>query len=61
MEAHDPWGVANLNTRGMVGRIYVGDHRTFLPLKESMGAICCHGNLSSNSIRPNPYAAFHST
>ena len=24
--ANDPWGMANLDPRGMVGRIYVGDH-----------------------------------
>ena len=26
MEANDPWGVANLDPRGMIGRIYVGYH-----------------------------------
>ena len=26
MGANDPLGVANLDPRGMVGRIYVGDH-----------------------------------
>ena len=26
MGANDPRGVANLDPRGMVGRIYVGDH-----------------------------------
>ena len=30
MGANDPWGVANLDLRGMVGRIYVGDHLTLL-------------------------------
>ena len=30
MAAHDLWGVANLDPRGMVGRIYVGDHVTWL-------------------------------
>ena len=28
MGANDPWGVVNLDPRGMVGRIYVGDHLT---------------------------------
>ena len=23
---NDPWGMANLDPKGMVGRIYVGDH-----------------------------------
>ena len=23
---NDPWGMASLDPRGMVGRIYVGDH-----------------------------------
>ena len=26
MEAIDPWGVVNLDFRGLIGRIYVGDH-----------------------------------
>ena len=26
MEANDPWGVTNLDPKGMVGRICVGDH-----------------------------------
>ena len=26
MGAKDHWGVANLDPRGMVGKIYVGDH-----------------------------------
>ena len=26
MEAIDPWGVANLDPRGMIGRIYEGYH-----------------------------------
>ena len=30
MGANDPRGVANLDPRGMVGRIYVGDHLTSL-------------------------------
>ena len=30
MGANDPWGMANLDPRGMVGRIYVGDHQTLL-------------------------------
>ena len=29
MAANDPWGTANLDPRGMVGRIYV-DHQTSL-------------------------------
>ena len=31
--ANDPWGMANLDSRGMVGRIYVGDHKTLLYTK----------------------------
>ena len=30
VEANDPRGVANLEPRGVVGRIYVGDHLTSL-------------------------------
>ena len=30
MGANDPWGVASLDPRGLVGRIYVGDHLTLL-------------------------------
>ena len=30
MGANDPRGTANLDPRGMVGRIYVGDHQTSL-------------------------------
>ena len=26
MEAMDPWGVVNLDFRGQIGRIYVGEH-----------------------------------
>ena len=26
MGANDPWGVASLDPRGLIGRIYVGDH-----------------------------------
>ena len=26
MGANDPWGLANLYSRGLIGRIYVGDH-----------------------------------
>ena len=26
MGANDPWGMANLDPRGFIGRIYVGDH-----------------------------------
>ena len=33
MGANEPRGVANLDPRGMVGRIYVGDHLTFLHTK----------------------------
>ena len=25
-----PWGVDSLDTRGLIGRIYVGDHNTLL-------------------------------
>ena len=30
MGANEPWGMANLDPRGMIGRIYVGDHLTML-------------------------------
>ena len=30
MRANEPRSVANLDPRGMVGRIYVGDHLTLL-------------------------------
>ena len=30
MGANEPRGVANLDPKGMVGRIYVGDHLTLL-------------------------------
>ena len=30
METKDPEGLANLEPRGMVGMIYVGDHQTLL-------------------------------
>ena len=30
MGANEPWRVANFDPRGMVGRIYVGDHFTLL-------------------------------
>ena len=33
MEAKDPEGLANLEPRGMFGRIYVGDHQTLLYTK----------------------------
>ena len=33
MGANEPRGVANLDPRGMVGRIYVGDHLTLLQTK----------------------------
>ena len=33
MGANDPWGVASLGTRGLIGRIYVGDHLTLLHTK----------------------------
>ena len=33
MGANESWGVANLDPRGMVGRIYVGDHKTLLHIK----------------------------
>ena len=33
MEANDPQGVASLDPRGMIGRIYVGDHYTLLQSK----------------------------
>ena len=33
MGANDPWGVANLDPRGMIGRIYVEYHLTLLHTK----------------------------
>ena len=33
MEAKDPEGLGNLEPRGMVGMIYVGDHQTLLYTK----------------------------
>ena len=30
MGANDPLGMANLDPRGFIGRIYVGDHLTLL-------------------------------
>ena len=33
MGANEPQGVANLDPRGMVGRLYVGDHLTMLHTK----------------------------
>ena len=33
MGANDPWGMASLDPRGMVGSIYVGDHYTLLHTK----------------------------
>ena len=33
MGANDPWGVASLGPRGLIGRIYVGDHYTLLHTK----------------------------
>ena len=33
MRANEPRGVANLDPRGMVGRIYVGGHLTLLHTK----------------------------
>ena len=35
MEANGPHGVANLEIKGMVDRIYVGDHKTLLYIKYS--------------------------
>ena len=33
MGANEPWGVANLDSRCMVGMIYVGEHLTLLHTK----------------------------
>ena len=33
MGVNEPQGMANLDPRGMVGRIYVGDHLMFLHTK----------------------------
>ena len=37
MEANDPQGMANVDPKGMVGRIYVGDHQTSLYKSVSSG------------------------
>ena len=37
MGANDPQGVASLGPRGLIGRIYVGDHLTLLHSKY----VCC--------------------
>ena len=33
MGANDPRGVASLDPKGLIGRIYVGDHKTLLHTK----------------------------
>ena len=33
MEANNPWGMAPLDPRDLIGRIYVGDHKTLLHIK----------------------------
>ena len=33
MGANDPWGMASLDARGLIVRIYVGDHDTLLHTK----------------------------
>ena len=33
MGANGPWGVASLDPRGLIGRIYVGDYYTLLHTK----------------------------
>ena len=33
MGANDPWGMAILDPRGLIGRIYVADHKTLLHTK----------------------------
>ena len=33
MDANEPWGVANLDPRDIVGRIYVGGHLSLLHIK----------------------------
>ena len=33
MGANDPRGMASLDPRGLIGRIYVGDHLTLLHIK----------------------------
>ena len=37
MEADDPWGMANLDPRDLIVRIYVGDHVTLLHTKNTSG------------------------
>ena len=41
MGANEPWGVANFDPRGMVGRIYVGDH--FMKLHTTYLSSVPHG------------------
>ena len=33
LNIHTPWGVASLEPRGLIGRIYVGDHYTLLHIQ----------------------------
>ena len=39
MGANEPQGVAILDPRGMIGRIYVGDHLTLLHTNVALGLI----------------------
>ena len=67
MGANGPCGGPNLDARGMVGRIYVGNHyalphtkyRSYGPhvfrrfsYYKSMGALCCHGKPEFLSNQP---------
>ena len=51
MGTNDPWGMASLDPRGMVGTIYVGDHQTLLHNLLALGLMvsekkCFEGSLA---------------
>ena len=50
MEANNSWGVSNMDGRGMVGTIYVGDYKTML----QTNYISCwpHGFREGNLVFP---------
>ena len=66
MVANDPWDWTTFDPKGMAGRMYIEDYYTLLHRKYenwkirffyvvpiiTMGAICCHGNRSSNPTWP---------
>ena len=53
---NDPQGVASLGSRGLIGRIYVGEHKTLLHIKYvSCGyhgfreeEFCCYMSMGAN-------------